>query len=112
LRVSDFGKEEDASLKKAIETEAHAAVTEDGAEVICLGCAGMSGFDKELQQKLDVPVLDGVVCALKIIELFHQYGLTHSKIVTYSTPLFKELTHLSPQFARAYTAESKKLEEN
>ena len=107
LRVSDFGKEEDASLKKAIETEAYAAVREDGAEVICLGCAGMSGFDKELQQKLDVPVLDGVVCALKILELFHQYGLTHSKILTYSTPLFKELNNLSPHFARAYSTKIK-----
>ena len=108
LRVSDFGKEEDASLKKAIETEAYAAVTEDGAEVICLGCAGMSGFDKELQQKLDVPVLDGVVCALKILELFHQYGLTHSKILTYSTPLLKELNNLSPNFAKAYSTKIKK----
>ncbi len=47
LRVSDFGKQDNASLKKAIETEAYAAVIEDGAEVICLGCAGMSGFDKD-----------------------------------------------------------------
>jgi len=67
----------------------------------------MSGFDKELQQKLDVPVLDGVVCALKILELFHQYGLTHSKILTYSTPLFKELNNLSPHFARAYSTKIK-----
>jgi len=108
LRVSDFGREDNASLKKAIETEAYAAVNEDGAEVICLGCAGMSGFDKELQQKLDVPVLDGVVCALKILELFHQYGLTHSKTATYSTPLFKELKNLSPKFAKPYTGKPKK----
>jgi allantoin racemase len=102
LRVSDFEKEQNGSLKNEIEREAYAAVNEDGAEVICLGCAGMSGFDKELQQKLDVPVLDGVVCALKILELFNQYGLTHSKVMTYSTPLFKELNDLSPNFAKAY----------
>lgn len=105
LPVSDFEDEGNPNLKAAIEAEAHAAVNEDGAEVICLGCAGMSGFDKELQKKLDVPVLDGVVCALKLLELFHQCGLTHSKVLTYSAPLWKELTNLSPDFAKAYTSE-------
>jgi len=40
------------------------ALAEDGAEVIVLGCAGMTGLDKRLQQQLGAPVLDGVVCAL------------------------------------------------
>ncbi len=40
------------------------AVAEDMAEVIVLGCAGMTGLDKYLQNELKIPVLDGVVCAL------------------------------------------------
>jgi len=40
------------------------AVDEDGAEVIVLGCAGMTGLDKWMQRELGVPVLDGVICAL------------------------------------------------
>jgi allantoin racemase len=79
----------EGAVEQAIEREAMAAVREDGAEVICLGCAGMSGFDKALEKKLGVPVLDGFVCALKLLELFNQYGVSHSKILTYAGSLPK-----------------------
>jgi allantoin racemase len=102
LRVLDLESEAATMVEKALEREALAAVKEDGAEVICLGCAGMSGFDKALEKKLEVPVLDGIVCALKLLEIFHQYGLRHSKIVTYGAPLAKGLTGLSPKFSKAY----------
>lgn len=107
-RVANLGLGEDESVKKAIENEAFAAIKEDGAEVICLGCAGMSGFDKELQNKLGIPVLDGFICALKLLEIFNQYGLTHSKINTYSQPLYKELTNLQFKFSKVYKKSKKK----
>ena len=102
LRVLDLESEGEGAVEKAIEREALAAVKQDGAEVICLGCAGMSGFDKALEQKIGVPVLDGFVCALKLLELFEQYGLRHSKILTYAAPLSKELTGLSSRFSKVY----------
>ncbi len=43
---------------------ARAAIAEDRADVIVLGCAGLTGLDKSMQKKLGIPVLDGVVCAL------------------------------------------------
>ncbi len=43
---------------------ARAAVTEDRADVVVLGCAGLTGLDKRLQKELGIPVLDGVTCAL------------------------------------------------
>jgi allantoin racemase len=45
-------------------TAARAAIAEDRADVIVLGCAGLSGLDKRMQKELGVPVLDGVTCAL------------------------------------------------
>jgi allantoin racemase len=102
LRVLDLEHQESGTVEKAIEKEAFDAVKEDGAEVICLGCAGMSGLDKELQKKLGVPVLDGFVCALKLLEFFGQYGISHSKINTYTSPLLKELTGLSSKFTKPY----------
>ncbi len=62
---------------------AQAAIDEDMAEVIVLGCAGMTGLDKRLQQKLKVPVLDGVVCALIIASGLVKYGVSTSKIRRY-----------------------------
>lgn len=43
---------------------ARAAMAEDRADVIVLGCAGLTGLDKRMQKELGVPVLDGVICAL------------------------------------------------
>jgi allantoin racemase len=102
LRVLDLESEGEGAVEKAIEREALVAVKEDGAEVICLGCAGMSGFDKTLERKIGVPILDGFICALKLLELFQQYGLRHSKVLTYAAPLSKELTGLSSQFSNVY----------
>jgi allantoin racemase len=47
-------------------TLARLAIEKDRAEVIVLGCAGLTGLDRSLRQELGVPVLDGVVCALII----------------------------------------------
>jgi len=42
-------------------TMAKLAIEKDRADVIVLGCAGLTGLEKSLRQKLGVPVLDGVV---------------------------------------------------
>lgn len=55
--------------------EAKKAVVEDGADVICLGCAGLAGLDKPMEREIGVPVLDPVVCAVKMCETLFQYGL-------------------------------------
>jgi allantoin racemase len=63
---------------------AQAALAEDMAEVIILGCAGMSGLGKRLQEKLGVPVLDGVECGLIIASGLVKYGVSTSKIRRYN----------------------------
>jgi allantoin racemase len=60
------------------------AVEEDGAEVIVLGCAGLSGMDRQIQDTLKVPVLDGVACALILASGFTQYGVGTSKVLGYN----------------------------
>jgi len=75
----------DESLSSKSEEEqyykaAKAAIDLDMAEVIVLGCAGMAGLDKRLQERLQVPVLDGVTCALILASGLVQYGISTSKI--------------------------------
>ncbi len=60
------------------------AIDEDMAEVIVLGCAGMTGLDKKLEKKLGVPVLDGVICALMIAIGLVKYNVSTSKIRRYN----------------------------
>jgi allantoin racemase len=81
---------------------ARLAVNEDGAEVICLGCAGMAGLDKQLEETLGVPVIDGVVGALKLLEGLVGYGVRTSKRLAYATPARKELLNLPSIFDQPY----------
>jgi allantoin racemase len=63
---------------------AKSALEEDMAEVIVLGCAGMAGLDRHLEEKLRAPVLDGVVCALIIAMGLVKYGVSTSKVRRYN----------------------------
>jgi allantoin racemase len=63
------------------------SAVEDGAEVIVLGCAGMTGFHNSLQEALEIPVLDGVVCALIIAEGLVRTGISQSKARRYNPHL-------------------------
>ncbi len=72
-------------------SECRKAITEDGAEAIVLGCAGMSDLTCELSNELNVPVIDGVAAAVKLAESLHQLGLSTSKSGQYGAPLVKPI---------------------
>jgi allantoin racemase len=57
----------DLSEEEKYTAAARDAVLEDRADVIVLGCAGLTGLDKRMQMELGVPVLDGIICALILI---------------------------------------------
>ena len=73
------GKDTALNDEESFLSTAEKAVQEDGAEVIVLGCAGLTGLDKKLQEKLGIPVLDGVICALIIARGLVKYGVSTSK---------------------------------
>ena len=85
-----------------IKSTAEKALAIDDAEIICLGCAGMTGMDKRLQEELNIPVLDGVICALKIAEGLVGYHLHTSKKRLYKKPNKKPLLNLPDIFDRGY----------
>ena len=62
---------------------AQRAIDEDGAEVIVLGCAGMTGLDSEIEERTGVPVLDGVVCGLIVASGLAKYGVSTSRAKKY-----------------------------
>ncbi len=101
LTVPDMRDRE--KTQAAILREARAAVEEDLAEVICLGCTGMAGQAEYAQEALGVPVLDPVVMGLKMAELradlWKRFGISHSKIGGYAPPPEDEL---AAAFERAY----------
>lgn len=83
--VLDLESDPDAAVT-AIVDEAERAVHEDRAEVIVLGCGGMSGLDDAVRSRVDVPVVDGVVAAVAIAESLVRQGLRTSKVRTFAAP--------------------------
>lgn len=72
-------------------TQAEAAVLDDRAEVIVLGCGGMSGLDAQIRQRCGAPVVDGVAAAVAIAEGLVRLGLSTSKVRTYAAPRRKQV---------------------
>lgn len=90
VRVIDFEKNK-KKAKDALLKAGRKAIEEDGAEVLCLGCAGMLELDQELEKELKVPVIDPVAAAVKMIEGIIDYGKKTSKISTFQPPVAKEI---------------------
>ena len=60
-----------------------------GAEVLVLGCAGMTGLERAVGEKLGIPVVDGVAAAMKLAESLVTLGLTTSRAGSYAKPVPK-----------------------
>jgi allantoin racemase len=73
-----------AAAVGAIVDEAAKAVAEDGADVICLGCAGMAGVTAAISSKLGVPAVDGVAAAIALAQAVVGLGLSTSKAGSYA----------------------------
>ena len=82
VRVPEPGDEGLAGADLFLELSRRAR-DQDGAEVIVLGCAGLAGMDRKIRETLDLPVLDGVVCALILASGFARYGVGTSKVLYY-----------------------------
>ena len=69
-----------AAAVDAIVAEAARAIAEDGADVICLGCAGMAGVTAAISARLGVPAIDGVAAAVALAQALVALGVTTSKV--------------------------------
>lgn len=75
-----------------IEAAARQALAQDRSGAIVLGCAGMATLCHALQQRLGVPVIDGVAAAVKFAEALAALGLQTSAQGDYARPLPKTYT--------------------
>lgn len=78
------------AMKKALYREMIAAIQEDDAHVLVLGCTGMMGVAEELQEALrtagfEVPVVSPTAAAVRQAETLVRLGLRYSRL-TYVRP--------------------------
>lgn len=78
---------------------AERALEHDRSGAIVLGCAGMADLCASLQQRLGVPVIDGVAAAVKFAEGLVALGLGTSKRGDYAAPLAKPYAGLAAPFS-------------
>lgn len=74
------------------------ALEEDRAEAIVLGCAGMADLAKELSQEFEVPVIEGVTAAVKLVEGLAALGLRSSGAGGYAAPRHKRYSGMFERF--------------
>jgi len=84
MGVLDAEAHRDETIKRLIEKGREAI--EKGAEVLILGCAGMTGFADPVQTELGIPVLDPVEIAFRTLEMICEGGFSISKKGLYKTP--------------------------
>ena len=83
--VLDLENEESKALL-AIEDEIQRSITNDKAEAIVLGCAGMADFAEKLEKKFSIPVIEGVSSSIILAEGLVKMKKTTSKLGGYSYP--------------------------
>lgn len=93
LGVLDFDKDPEAGLR-ALAEQGRKCVEDDGAECVVLGCAGFVQFVDALNQKLGVPVIDGVSPAVKICEALVDMGCKTAKKNLWANPEPKNILGL------------------
>jgi allantoin racemase len=83
-----------------ISNEIGRSISEDRAEAIVLGCAGMADLACQLGKEFALPVLDGVSCAVKLAEGLVGLGIRTSRVGGYAPPrsksYFGEFAKYSP----------------
>ncbi|MGC9312351.1 MAG: aspartate/glutamate racemase family protein [Sediminispirochaetaceae bacterium] len=85
MGVVEIAEDERKVIERAIELS-RLMIDEDKAEVIIMGCASMAGYSAELEEKLQVPILDPVSVAYKMVEGLTELGIRHSKIGLFARP--------------------------
>ena len=85
LALERPGREAEQRLRAAMLR----ALDEDGCEAIVLGCAGMADMARSFSEELEVPVIEGVTAAVKIVEGLAALGVGTSKRRGYAAPRAK-----------------------
>lgn len=76
--------DDNTELRAELTAAAHASITEDYAEAIILGCAGLGDLATTLEADLGVPVIDGVVAGVALAHALLTAQITTSRANTFA----------------------------
>ena len=87
-------------LKDAIVEVANSLIESDGAEVLILCGAAAAGLPAGLQPHVPVPLLDGIVCGVRLTEAMIRLGAPKPSRGSYSPPTDNRYTNLDEATVR------------
>jgi Asp/Glu/hydantoin racemase len=92
-----------AALLDSLVTIARAAVHEDGADVIVVGATSLAAVANELQQRVEVPVLDGIGCGVRHLESLLAMRVRKPRAGAFAFPPAKEVVGVPASLAGRFT---------
>jgi allantoin racemase len=101
MRVLDFDKDRAATL--SVLEQASQNLRSNGAEVLLLGCAGLTTFVEDLQSRVEMPVIDPVEAGCRMLRTICETGLNTSHIGLYSKPAPQKMQNLEAVFSPEMT---------
>ena len=97
MRVLVFEQDRPKTLETLV--EASLALRARGAEVLLLGCAGLTGFAPELQARVSMPVIDPVEAGCRSLMALSDAGYSTSQVGLYARPAFQKMKNLPGLFS-------------
>jgi len=97
LRVLDLDSDHEQTL--AVLAASSGRLVERGAEVLLLGCAGLTAFRRELGQRVGAPVIDPVEAGCRQLRALVESGLETSRAGLYARPPHQRMNGLERLFA-------------
>jgi allantoin racemase len=102
LAVLDLERLPIEQVRARLAEEARAAVADDAAEVIVLGCAGMAGLQETVAEAAGVPVVDAVWAGVVLVGALARSGAQTSKHRLYRAVDPRPAVQVPPGLARVY----------
>ncbi|NPV75281.1 MAG: hypothetical protein HPY59_02790 [Anaerolineae bacterium] len=98
MRVLDFEEDRTQTLKTL--EKASQELVKRGADVLLLGCAGLTSFIEEVQALVPVLMIDPVEAGCRMLQAVVEAKLNTSHSGLYSVPAPQRMNHLEKVFSR------------
>jgi allantoin racemase len=102
MRVLSFHEDPGGTLEGLV--RASRSIAERGAEVLLLGCAGLTGFTHTLKERVPLEIIDPVEAGCRMVKLVVEAGLNSSRSGLYSAPARQNMKSLEQIFSPQMSA--------
>lgn len=75
-----------------------------GADVLILGCAGLTSFTQELSERIPLTIIDPVEAGCRMVKMAVEMGMNTSHLGVYARPAAQRMNHLARAFSPEMSA--------